>query len=685
MKKIILLGTFCALSSLALGRNGDGYNSAQTIFENKTVTSTNGFRIPAITTTSQGTIIAVSDIRYGGTSGNTDMPAKVEFMIKTSNDGGKTWSEGTILGHPDFANGLGITDANIVHNPDTGSTFLFGYQNDKFINQSGGDFDWFVYSSDDGGHTWDKGQSIKDLLPSGYEYALQGPGNGMYYKGTLYVPYQAWDNSNGVDCTSGFLFSKDNGKTWESSELLDNISLDRTSESSVFFHKGKICLAVKNEDKKDGEKGRIVYTTSDNGKTWEKLEENFIPDEAAKCETSTLSLSEDVYLVGFAEQGKKPWDRNNIYVTTNTGKKIKIWEGDTYGYTSMAQDLDNLYVLFEAESTVGDVLLRKFDIAAKEYANLNGQILEKGQNLFKIQNKLFTKESYITGAYGTHESSDVESVILHNNIKFGAFHRKTEENSKDIYRTVEYKMEETSLVLSQDNVITNNDNIFAGYQYTKIKYANGSKNDMNSFILGYSLNHSLENELLYTMNLNGIYNNNKLKRNKLEGLGKTADFYSFSIGLNNEFTKSIISEDTLSSDLTLGLETTLFGHEGIKEKNGNEFNDAEVKKSTNISNKLHGKFNIDKGIVLNKGIKLSFGSAIKYEKELMNVDSWKDKFTVLDVEKEFARPVRKNKYGVTTGEISGTIAFGEKFYGTLTLSTDTLGETTTKGKITYKF
>ncbi|MCJ8342866.1 MAG: hypothetical protein MJH09_08480 [Cetobacterium sp.] len=246
-------------------------------------------------------------------------------------------------------------------------------------------------------------------------------------------------------------------------------------------------------------------------------------------------------------------------------------------------------------------------------------------------------------------------------------------------------MEETSLVLSQDNVITNNDNIFAGYQYTKINYINGSKNDMNSFILGYSLNHSLENELLYTMNLNGIYNNNKLKRNKLEGLGKTADFYSFSIGLNNEFTKSIISEDTLSSDLTLGLETTLFGHEDIKEKNGNEFNNAEVKKSTNISNKLHGKFNIDKGIILNNRIKLSFGSAIKYEKELMNVDSWKDKFTVLDVEKEFARPVRKNKYGVTTGEISGTIAFGEKFYGTLTLSTDTLGETTTKGKITYKF
>ena len=98
----------------------DGWNESMTIFEHGTITDNNGFRIPAITTTSQGTVVAVADIRYGGLTGNTDMPKKVEFLIKTSNDGGSTWSEGTIL-----APAGGITDPSIVHDSNTGKTFLF--------------------------------------------------------------------------------------------------------------------------------------------------------------------------------------------------------------------------------------------------------------------------------------------------------------------------------------------------------------------------------------------------------------------------------------------------------------------------------------------------------------------------------------------------------------------------------
>lgn len=687
MKKFYLLSLFCSLASLSLAQ-GDGYNSHQTIFEHGEVTATNGFRIPAITSTSQGTIIAVADIRYAGTSGNTDMPDKVELMVKTSNDGGITWSEGTIITNPDFVNNdWGVTDANIVHNQDTGRTFLFGYQNDKTITQPNGNFDWFVYNSDDGGKTWDKGTSIKDVLPDGYEYGIQGPGNGMYHNGVLYVPYQAWDNQNGVDCTSGFLFSKDNGKTWESSGLLADISIDRTSESSVFYHNGKICLAAKNEDKVigDSKDARVVYTTSDNGKTWEKLEEDFIPDTAAKCETSTLSLNDSVYLVGYSEQGKKPWDRTNTFITTNTGKKIQIWEGDTSGYTSMTQDLDNLYVLFEAESNKADVIMRKFDIAAKEYANLNAQILQKGQNLLTLQDKLFAKEAYLTGVYGTEDSTDVEAVLLKDNYKLGAFHKKTKENSDDLYRTIEYNLEETTLVLSQDNVITNNDNIFIGYQYSKIEYRNKSENNQNSLVLGYSLKHNFENDYLYSMGINGIYTNNKLKRNKLEGIGKTADFDSYSIGLNNKISKNIFNENTLSSNIQLGLETIVFGHEDIKEENGNDFNDAEIEDSRNISNKLYTKVDFNKEFNLKNNALVNLKTTFGYEKELMNVDSWKDKFSVLDVEKEFARPVRKNDGGVAFGEISGNISFNNKVDLNISVSTDTLGDTITSGKMTYKF
>ncbi|MHA4988085.1 exo-alpha-sialidase [Cetobacterium somerae] len=690
MKKISTAAIFCTLL-LSTTTLSDGYNSALVLFKNKTVTNNNGFRIPAITTTAQGTVIAVTDIRYAGTSGNTDMPRKVELMVKVSNDGGATWGEGEILTSPTTINGKNyITDACIVSNKDTGTTFLFGYQNDKAINTAGGEFDWIVYSSNDGGKSWDSGSSIKEILPKGFEYALQGPGNGMYYNGTLYVPYQAWNNKGGEapKATSGFIYSKDNGKTWESSELLSNVTSLLTSESSVFHHKGKIYLAAKNESKDttttEGEKARIVYSTSDNGKTWEKVEEDFLPDNIAKAETSTLSLSEDVYLVGYALQGNKPWDRNDIYLTTNTGKSIKLWEGDSYGYTSTAMDDDNLYALYEGSSTTGDVMMRRFDIAAKEYANVNAQIVRRGHDLLKDQEKLFATHSYLNGAYGTDDENKVEGILQHNNYKLGVFHKKEKKNNEDVYRTIEYTSEDTILVLSQNDVIKNNDNIFIGYEYSKIKYINGSKNDVNSFVAGYSQKYKFQDGLTYDLGINGIYSNNKLKRNDKEGLGKAADFDSYSFGLRNKLSKNI-SVNKVDLKFLGGLDTQYFGHEKIKEKNGNDFNDATVSKSNNFSNEVFINAIALKDITIKNGVKTTFGLNLEYRNELMDVDKWSDKFTVLDVEKEYATPVEDNRGGVASAEIFTNLELSNKVEIGISYKRDSLGKDKTMGRLTYKF
>lgn len=632
MKKISTAAIFCSLL-LSTSALADGYNSSIILFKNKTVTNSNGFRIPAITTTAQGTVIAVTDIRYAGTSGNTDMPRKVELMVKVSSDGGETWDEGKILTSPTTINGKNyITDPSIVSNRDTGTTFLFGYQNNKAVNTAGGEFEWIVYKSDDGGKSWDSGNSIKEILPKGFEYALQGPGNGMYYNGTLYVPYQAWNNKGGEapKATSGFIYSKDNGKTWE------------------------------------------------------KVEEDFLPDNIAKAETSTLSLSEDVYLVGYALQGNKPWDRNDIYLTTNTGKTIKLWEGDSYGYTSTAMDEDNLYALYEGSSTTGDVMMRRFDIAAKEYANVNAQIVRRGHDLLKDQEKLFTKDSYLTGAYGTDDENEVEGVLQSNNYKLGVFHRKTNKNNDDVYRTIEYSVEDTVLVLSQDDVIKNNDNIFIGYEYSKIKYINRSKNDVNSFVAGYSQEYKFQDNLTYNLGINGIYSNNKLKRNDKEGIGKTADFDSYSFGMRNKLTKEMKLQGVNLKFLG-GLDTQYFGHEKIKEKNGNNFNDATVSKSDNFSNEIFANIIAAKDIQIRDGVKTTLGMNLEYKKELMSVDKWKDKFTVLDVEKEYATPVEDNKGGVASVKVFTNLELSNKVELELSYKVDSLGKDKTMGKLTYKF
>lgn len=690
MKRLALLTLFCSLATGVIAAPNDGWNEGMTIFKSKTITDKNGFRIPAITSTSQGNIVAVADIRYD----NTDMPGKVEFLIKTSNDGGNTWETSKFTSPKG-----GITDPSIVHDKITGKTFLFGYQNNKGITDPNGNFDFFVFSSNDGGKTWDNGVSIKNqTLPKGYKYILQGPGNGMTYNGNIYIPIQAWHNTeNPVNSgknpgTSGFLYSEDNGKTWKVSGLLAEQGIDVTSESSVFHHNGKIYLAAKaevghNEATAGTEKRRVVYATSDNGKTWEKVEENFIPKDAAMCETSTLALNDSVYIVGFAIQDKIQggYNREDLYITTNTGKSLKIFEGKTLGYTSLATDEDNLYILYEGKKEDSDIDMRRFDISAKEYANINAQILNRGTDLLDVQDKLFASRSYLTGEYASQDNSGVEAVILNGNYKIGAFHKNSKENSKDVYRTIEYNTEDTTLVLSQDNVITNNDNIFAGYQYTKLSYLNGSKNDINSFVIGYSLNHKFENDFGYNLGINGIYSNNKLDRNEAEGLGKSASFDSYSISLKNEIYRDIKVQENTNLNLAAGLRTTYFGHDDIKEKNGNGFNDAYVDSSTNFSNEIYLKGSAEHDIRFNEKFAAKIGANVGYNKELMNVDDWRDKFTILDVEKEYARPVEKHSAGVANAGFHLTLDFVDKVETTLAYTVDSTGEGITTGRLTYKF
>lgn len=690
MKRLALLTLFCSLATGVIAAPNDGWNEGMTIFKSKTITDKNGFRIPAITSTSQGNIVAVADIRYD----NTDMPGKVEFLIKTSNDGGNTWETSKFTSPKG-----GITDPSIVHDKITGKTFLFGYQNNKGITDPNGNFDFFVFSSNDGGKTWDNGVSIKNqTLPKGYKYILQGPGNGMTYNGNIYIPIQAWHNTeNPVNSgknpgTSGFMYSEDNGKTWKVSGLLAEQGIDVTSESSVFHHNGKIYLAAKaevghNEATAGTEKRRVVYATSDNGKTWEKVEENFIPKDAAMCETSTLALNDSVYIVGFAIQDKIQggYNREDLYITTNTGKSLKIFEGKTLGYTSLATDEDNLYILYEGKKEDSDIDMRRFDISAKEYANINAQILNRGTDLLDVQDKLFASRSYLTGEYASQDNSGVEAVILNGNYKIGAFHKNSKENSKDVYRTIEYNTEDTTLVLSQDNVITNNDNIFAGYQYTKLSYLNGSKNDINSFVIGYSLNHKFENDFGYNLGINGIYSNNKLDRNEAEGLGKSASFDSYSISLKNEIYRDIKVQENTNLNLATGLRTTYFGHDDIKEKNGNGFNDAYIDSSTNFSNEIYLKVSAEHDIRFNEKFAAKIGANVGYNKELMNVDDWRDKFTILDVEKEYSRPIEKHSAGVANAGFHLTLDFADKVETTLAYTVDSTGEGITTGRLTYKF
>ena len=691
---------------------GDGWNAPHKVFD-KYVSADSpsgwgGYRIPGITATAQGTLVAIADKRFTGTGGNTDIHdsqkvRKVWFSYKVSKDGGRTWSEEGFLKPPTFSDGNinndayknYITDPQIVHDPDAGLTFAFGYQtNSHVLNHNGKDFDIFMFTSKDGGLTWDEGKSIKSAVdisdvPTGgnrWSKALQGPGNGMYYNGVIYVPVQKWGNQNGTASTSGYIYSTDHGETWQSSEWLltntvasdhptsgmgsisqglDGNGIPFTSESSVFHHKGYIYLAAKDEGKKYPNR-RVVWRTNNHGKSWERVIEDFIHENVVGCETSTFALNDDVYFVGYTTSGGNGNNqRNETYITSNTGKRIKLFDSDnwsgkeSYGYTSITADQDNLYVLFEgvtdgkdttAPTTAvsGAILTQNFDYAGKEYANLNGRLLRSSKDMRYIQDTVMnTKDNYIRGSFGDDDQYGAEAIFRTDYAKLALFHKSSKDLGDDVYRTYAYDEDTTTALVATDNVIFNekgflSDSVFAGYQYSTVDYANGADDEVHSIIAGYAVNMTTD-YVDYQLKINGKFSKHDLTRNNSEGLGKSAEFDSKVISITNEFSKNFeLFGDKLNVRPFVGLDSTYFEHDGFNEKGGNGFNDITMHANDNWSHGLYAGAQLSGTYPLKRGMSLEYKAKARYVHELSDIDDWTDSYTVFDTDFMFAAPVNKN-------------------------------------------
>lgn len=234
------------------------------------------FRIPGIARTNKGTLIAVFDNRYNH---NGDLPAKIDVAISRSTDQGQTWSPiYTVINREDIPGiGNGVGDPAILVDEKNNRIWVAGLaapQTGHPIWKSHDDVDTpdkcgqFVLAySDDDGLTWSKPinitrdiKRVNDPSTKGWGCLFQGPGNGICMQdGTLVFPAQVWGKRHmGV-----LVYSKDNGKTWQSSNAMEFGG----SESQVAeLSNGTLML---NTREGAGNK-RQVGVTRDLGKTWAK-------------------------------------------------------------------------------------------------------------------------------------------------------------------------------------------------------------------------------------------------------------------------------------------------------------------------------------------------------------------------------------------------------------------------------
>ena len=683
------------------------YNGAGAkLFSVGEVDGKNGFRIPAIASAGNGILISAADVRYAGSTWSDIVAGtslvKTKISTKVSFDGGLNWTDLNILdaaknADPNHYDTL-ATDPALVFDPHHNTALMFGLRNNVNLvsgNQAtnnpnkGGVVngvpqthkpDFIMFSSKDKGLTWESKSiydDVKDQVNKGnsggadkkYSIIFQGPGGGMVYNNKIYVPIQAWatqkDTTTQGVSTSGFMVSEDGGESWKvSSMLIPNIANklngnDKTlksSESNIFHYKGKIRLAVRNEESGNvpsGNKGtklRLVYEYDEANDSWTEVKEDFIPEDVAKVETSSHNLSEDVYLVGYTSYYKYNFDGNDSrrkgqYITTNTGIKILLSDDVSEGYTSITSDDNNIYVMYEGKIDQHDIFFKAIDWKHREYANLNTQILRRAHTANYFQNQMAGHSASYAMGDATTAGGNIELMGYHNGFKGGVFVKHDRELDKDYTDALTYKNTDFAALLGYEASFNDESkaNILFGYMQSRIEYDNGSENRVDSILAGLQLDYDL-GAVAYRGSLNGVFSDNSLERNNKEGLGKTADFDSYSISLTNEAIKNLEFKGMGKVELSAGLNNVFFSHDGFREVGGEGIgenglhgaNNALIGKANNSSHEVFVKAAFEsEPVEFGVDGKMVFKADAKYAYDLANADNWYDDFRSFSVDRSY--------------------------------------------------
>jgi sialidase-1 len=225
------------------------------------------YRIPALITTSKGTLLAFCEGRKssGSDTGNIDV------LLRRSFDKGKTWSsvqKVADMGEDTIGNPTAVVERK------TGTVFLLltgnpGAVTERQITESAtqpGRTVWITHSTDDG-VTWAAPREITTQVkrPDWTWYAT-GPGNGIQLRNGRLVIACDHNLRENNERHSHVIYSDDRGESWK----IGGIAGDKTNESTVAELKnGSLLLNMRSYH---GKHRRAVQRSNDGGITWSPLQ-----------------------------------------------------------------------------------------------------------------------------------------------------------------------------------------------------------------------------------------------------------------------------------------------------------------------------------------------------------------------------------------------------------------------------
>lgn len=214
------------------------------------------YRIPGLATSTNGTLLAVFDIRHDNCG---DLPGNIDVGLMRSTDDGTTWSPMTRIIDFDAAvpgsRGNGVGDPCIVVDRLTGTIIVAALWSkggrgwhDSGPGMSPEETGQFVLvRSTDDGLTWSEPINITSQVKKPeWRLCFQGPGAGIQLRdGTLVLPAQFKGADNKPHAF--FIFSKDGGDTWVSSGPIQGPDVPETTEAQVAeLSDGSILITLRN-------------------------------------------------------------------------------------------------------------------------------------------------------------------------------------------------------------------------------------------------------------------------------------------------------------------------------------------------------------------------------------------------------------------------------------------------------
>ncbi|MFO0429012.1 MAG: exo-alpha-sialidase [Planctomyces sp.] len=348
------------------------------------------YRIPALTTTSKGTLLSVYDMRRRM---GRDLQEDIDIGLSRSTDQGQTWEPVRVImdmgeygGFPQELNGC--SDPGIISDRQTGEIFCFAL----WLTGKGGKHQWvddgsepgfeigktaqlMMVRSVDDGVTWSKPENLTTILKkeSWWLFAPSPQSGIQLHDGTLVMPVQGRTGREGTATFATIMISRDHGKTWKVGQPA--YAGGNECQAAVLSD-GSIMLNIRN----DHERFRAVAVTNDLGETWTDHSTSRNTLIEPNCNGSLLRFDQKLKpgsaeasgltrpLLLFANpHTQKGRTHHTIQVSTDDGRTwpdahhLLLDEGRGAGYPSMTQ-IDDQQVGIVYEGSQAHLVFQRFRI-----------------------------------------------------------------------------------------------------------------------------------------------------------------------------------------------------------------------------------------------------------------------------------------------------------------------------------